>query len=174
MSCLSCPGSLLGTCLVQPVSTVLSQLSCPRCPVQTSPSCAHLPCPGNLVHSPPDASVMFLAVLSSLSFPGSPVRPTCSYCPVQTVLSWLPCPSCPVLSHCHGCPVLAVLPCCHILAVLPLFLLLSVLSCLSSLAFKPSCPKPAVLLGCPVPAVLLGLLCPEILFRSSPDAVVIS
>jgi hypothetical protein len=108
MPCLSCPGSLLGTCLVQPVFIVLSQLSCLRCPVQTRPPCAHPPRPGNLVHSPPGTSVMFLAVQSSLSFPcqANLFILSCPDCLVLAALSELSCPiSLPRLS-CFSCPSL--------------------------------------------------------------------
>jgi hypothetical protein len=87
------------TCLVRPVLGVLSQLSCPSCPV-LAVYLFQLPCSGHIGHCSSDTTIMlwqschlchFQAHLSRL-----PVGPACRDYPVPTVLSQMSCPGCPV------------------------------------------------------------------------------
>ncbi len=108
-SSLSCPGYLSGQ-LVQskmshcPVPVVRSQMSSLRCPVLTQLSCPgcpvplvlfQLPCPGNLVHSSPDATAIS--------------RQSCSLCPFQAHLSRLTCPDYLFPAIMSGCSFRVVL-----------------------------------------------------------------
>jgi hypothetical protein len=107
LSLLSCPSCLVPD--VCPRCTVLTSLPCPGCPVPAV-LLFQLPCPGHLVHCSPDTTCNFLAVLSSLSFPGWPFVPTCRDCHVPTVLYQLSCPGLPVLDvlsewFCPRCPL---------------------------------------------------------------------
>jgi hypothetical protein len=172
MSWLSCPlchfqatyqVDLSGpTCLGCTVPVVWSQMSCPYPIVLSRLSCPSYPVPVALPRqSCPQLSwrrCHVLAVLTFLSFPGSPVevvRLTCSECPVLAALSRLSCPSGPVpdvLSQrpqlsCPKCPVLATC------------------SGRSASVSYPGCTIHTVFSGCPVPAILCKHSCPNCLSR---------
>jgi hypothetical protein len=119
------------TCPVRPgclVLVVLSQMSYPRCLGLTCLSCPgcpvpavllQLPCPGHLVHCPPDSTFMswqscylctFQTDLSRLTYQADLLRLSCPDCPIPSFLSRLSCPGCPVpavLSEwsCPRCPL---------------------------------------------------------------------
>ncbi len=152
--------------------TVLSQLSGPRCPLSDAQSCPgcpvplvlfQLPCPGNLVHSSPDATA-----ISRQSCPLCPFQAHLSGWPVQTALSRLSCPA--VLSEWSwprysfwtarmshsACPVLAVLSLLSCFGRSVLFPTLAVLSPLSAQA----APSWLSRCGFPVLAVMFSQSCP--------------
>ncbi len=147
---LSCPGC--------PATVILSWLSCSGCSVLTAKFWPSSPLSDRGWCDPADQSGQPVQTeLSLLSWPSCPVpdvlsRLPCHGCSFKVVLSKLPCPSCPVLS-CSGRPVILFRNSCLAIIAVP-----TVLSCcpvLTVLSLMPclTCSVPAVM-GCPYMAVL--------------------
>jgi hypothetical protein len=89
LSCPSCPVPNVPSKMSWPDLSVLSWLSCPAVLLQ-------LPCPGHLVHCPPNATFMswqscylctFQTDLSRLTYRADLLRLSCPDCPVTSFLS---------------------------------------------------------------------------------------
>ncbi len=141
-------------CLPGPV--VLSKWPCRRCPIPTV-----LPSPCPVLASLTCLCCPFLAILSSVSFPGCTIPAVFYGFPVLSQqscphLSWRCCP-CPGVSSlfCPGCPVLDTISrlSCH---GCPILIALSLLSCSGhqSSVFFPGCTVPTVVSGYPNLSVL--------------------